>query len=51
MSVFYCHPCGNMVDNDYNPGDECPRTGDFICEDCLMEVIAEMDLEELENGQ
>jgi hypothetical protein len=46
MSVFYCHPCGNYVDNDYNPGGECPVTGDYVCEDCLESILEELEEQE-----
>jgi hypothetical protein len=37
MATFYCHPCGNYIDNDYNPGSESLVNGDYICEDCFAD--------------
>mgnify|MGYP000465844178 CR=1 FL=1 len=50
MAVYYCHHCGNYIDDDWNPGEEHPDyPGDLTCPDC-MDTLAEEAEEEL-NGE
>jgi len=33
MAVFYCHSCGNYIDNDYHPGEDID--GELVCPSCV----------------
>jgi hypothetical protein len=37
MSIMYCETCDKMVDTDFM--DHCQFFPDFICENCVDEIV------------
>jgi hypothetical protein len=36
MGIYLCCCCGNFIDNDEYPGDECPiHEGELSCTNCV----------------
>ena len=36
MAMYYCGECGELVDDDYNPGTDID--GELVCESCVSEL-------------
>ena len=46
MAMYYCHHCGNYIDDDWHPGEEDPTSAyDLICPDCLERLQEEAEEE------
>lgn len=44
MSIYYCHKCDRMQDDDFTLAIE--HGDDFICQDCFDEICETMGLPE-----
>jgi len=38
MAMVLCEECGNVVDDDWNPCEEHPITGELTCPNCMDDL-------------
>ena len=51
MAIYRCSRCNQLIDDDYEPGEEDPEDGcELICPGCFEDIEGEDDGLELGTG-